>query len=401
MPQFSKPMNILTKKPLLLLLVAAAGILVLALFSSIRVGAHDVEIDANLSVTPNIISFESVFPGEVFYEPLVVALSDGFLGDPRLDDVEYRILQQVKPREESDREYCQTNPTDYSKCFPSLCPYLSKTPDGAPVNDTGVPAFHDPTAPSSIALGRLAKSENDPVDNWVIDLHTPCFIGECDQSNSVPPEYQLDPNLHGETFACDLVVEVLSISKNCPACEKNPDGSDATVIVDQNVTVDFNPAIPVCVGDPDLCAYFTYNNSGPNAGTWKAVFDVGGKKVLVKNGATVTAAQVGAGNNKYSPGIEIKTSCHIEVENGGKVIVSSLNRQAGDIVVGADGNITINGEVTNKVTGTNGLPGEIKIESACGDIVEGQSGLIQDLGVDPGGNDIYIFSRQFRTIFFH
>ena len=179
-----------------------------------QVGATDVTIDTNLSVTPSVISFETVFPGEVHFRPLNIGLSEGFIANPILDDVEYRILQKPKPRidDPEERAYCQAHPNDLERCYPSLCPYLSKTPDGEPANDTGVPAFHDPTATSSIALGYIAKSANDLVDNWVIDLHTPCFRGECDQANQVPPEYQLDPSLNGEKFGCDLIVEVIEVS---------------------------------------------------------------------------------------------------------------------------------------------------------------------------------------------
>lgn len=199
------------KKEWLLLAGIAAGIGLVA-FGITRVSATHVTINGNLSVTPNIISFATVFPGEILYKPIVVGLSNGFIADPSLDDVEYRILQRPKPLNESDREYCAANPADYTRCYRSLCPYLSKTADNAPANDTSIPAFHDPNASSSIALGRLAKSESDTLDNWVIDLHTPCFAGQCDQANSVPAIYQLDASLNGTVFGCDLVVEVLNIS---------------------------------------------------------------------------------------------------------------------------------------------------------------------------------------------
>lgn len=197
-----------------LILIGLAGVAALLALDVLRVEATHVTIDENLTVTPNVISFETVFPGEVHFRPLDVNLAGSFLSNPIYDDVEYRIVQKPKPRIDSaiERSYCEENPTDYSRCYRSLCPYLSKEPDGAPLNDTGVPAYHDPNATSSIALGRLAKSDNDTADHWTVDLHTPCFRGECDQTNSVLPEYQLDPSLNGEVFGCDLVVEVLRIS---------------------------------------------------------------------------------------------------------------------------------------------------------------------------------------------
>src|SRR3989344_8962419 len=110
---------------------------VIALQSS-QVGATDVTIDINLEVTPNVISFETVFPGEVQFRPLNIGLSQAFLESFIHDDVEYRILQRPKPRIDSDEEraYCQTNPLDYTRCYPSLCPYLSKEADNTPANDT-------------------------------------------------------------------------------------------------------------------------------------------------------------------------------------------------------------------------------------------------------------------------
>lgn len=198
------------KKILLVSVGAVAAILLF--FNYINVSATQVTIDQNLSVTPNIISFTTVFPGEVNFRPLDINLSGTFLQDPYRDDVEYHISQLVMPKNTNDEDYCQSNPTDHTRCYPSLCPYLSKEADGIPGNDTGVAAFHDPLLPTSIALGRLAKSDNDTIDNWVIDLHTPCFIGECDQTNSTPPEYQLDPSLNGEKFGCNLQVIVDKIS---------------------------------------------------------------------------------------------------------------------------------------------------------------------------------------------
>ena len=136
-----------------IILGSAAGVLAIVLFGSIRVGAQNVTIDPNLNVSPNIISFETTFPGEVNFRPLTINLSPDFLQSPIHDDVEYRITQQTKPRidTQAERDYCKQFPNDLSRCYPSLCPYLSKEPDGAPANDTGVPAFHDPTASSSIA----------------------------------------------------------------------------------------------------------------------------------------------------------------------------------------------------------------------------------------------------------
>jgi uncharacterized repeat protein (TIGR01451 family) len=174
----------------------------------------------------------------------------------------------------------------------------------------------------------------------------------------------------------------------CPTCDGN------TVVVDQNVTVDLNPNPPTYTGDPDLQPYFSFDKSDADPANWKAIFDLGAKKLLVKNGATITVvmADPKGGNNRRSPGIEIRSTCELEIEDGGAIVVNSLNRQAGDILIQVGGNITINGTVRNGVSGTNGMPGNITIASCCGDITIGPKGQVITYGQDPGGSDINIIT---------
>ena len=178
----------------------------------------------------------------------------------------------------------------------------------------------------------------------------------------------------------------------CPFCDND------TVIVDQNVTVDFNPVTPTCTGDPDLCAFFTFDKSGLTPDTWKAIFDVGAKTVLVTNGATITTARVITAydqpqdNNRRAPGIVIRSTCELQVDLGSAIKVNALNRPAGDIVLQVDGPITINGAVSNSVSGTHGVPGEITIASCCGDIVTGPLSRIETFGADHGGSDINLLT---------
>ncbi|HSU27524.1 MAG TPA: hypothetical protein VLJ68_04025, partial [Chitinophagaceae bacterium] len=166
-----------------------------------------------------------------------------------------------------------------------------------------------------------------------------------------------------------------------------------TVIVDQNVTVNFNGAVPVYSGDPDLAPFFSYDISGATPDLWKAIFDLHGNKLLVTNGATISVTNVPANtNNQVSPGIKILSDCEVEVQAGGKIIVSSKNQKAGDIIIETNGHITINGEVRNEVTGTNGLPGALTLYSKCGNINIGGSGVVQVLGVDMGGNLLTLYT---------
>jgi len=73
------------------------------------------------------------------------------------------------------------------------------------------------------ARGRLAKSEGDLEDTWIIDLIVSCFQGMCAQDYSWeefgPP---LPPELEGETFGCDLWIEVTGISEATPGTECTP-----------------------------------------------------------------------------------------------------------------------------------------------------------------------------------
>jgi hypothetical protein len=169
----------------------------------------------------------------------------------------------------------------------------------------------------------------------------------------------------------------------CVACASQPE-----VLVDQNVTVDFNPAIPTCSGDPDFCNIFTYEKNGSTADSWKAIFDAGSSRVHIKTGATVTTKQVGG----RAPGIEIRTSCTVLIDQGASVVVASNNQQAGDILIKSGCASTINGTVSNTVSGTLGLPGKITIASCAGGITTGLGSLIQTLGVDPGGSDINLLA---------
>src|SRR3989338_2791228 len=176
--------------------------------------------------------------------------------------------------------------------------------------------------------------------------------------------------------------------ESCPVCDTQ-NGNIATVVVNENVVVNFNNNPPTCTGDLDLCALFTFDKSGATADKWKAIFNIGDKKLLIKDGAIVTVSDVPlAGSNRRSPGIEIISTCGLEIEPNGSIIVDSSNQRAGNILIKIDGNITINGTVSNIVRGTNGFPGNISIASKCGQIVTGNLSKIETVGTDPGGSDI-------------
>ena len=198
------------------------------------------------------------------------------------------------------------------------------------------------------------------------------------------------------TVGNDFSVDDISLDTTSSICPI--DDVIQEVVVNTSVTVDFNPAgNPVCVAGT-LCGFFdvtaslaTKTSHPTMPDKWKAIFDLGNEKLHVLSGGTITTAQVPAtGNNRFAPGIEIRSSCCLTVDGGGAIVVTSVNKPAGDILISVDGTIEINGTVLNAVDGTNGTPGDIMVKSCCGKIATGPASLIQTIGQDAGGSDITI-----------
>ena len=204
--------------------VALATLPLLAAFE-----AHVVNVTARienaLSVPVDPIAFGTVFPQEQLERRLPVSLSQSFLDETRVDDVEYIIRQKPKcgVTNEDGTQIVgptwtghvvvtgngSTAPYDYYvDCnadapkevvqdpnnpelwlLPSLCEYISKHPDNQPENDGSLNSFHAPFTINqqtgaiewNDTDGRLAKSELDIQDVWTIDLKVPCFGGYCAQ----------------------------------------------------------------------------------------------------------------------------------------------------------------------------------------------------------------------------
>ncbi|TSC81664.1 MAG: hypothetical protein G01um101420_910 [Parcubacteria group bacterium Gr01-1014_20] len=227
-----------------------ATLVIMPMFAAFE--AHVVNVTARIEnalfVHPQSIEYGTVFPQEHLFSDFFLTFSQSFseTSQTRVGKVDYVIKQKPKPREaflqevgvEVARDFCHLNsPANvgdlndpyYDKCFPSLCPYLSKTPDGNPAtgpnanNDVGVPAFHDPEV--QYAEGTIVKIPNlgrDSGDQWTINLAVPCFKGMCAQdwasfvlglnpNAGDPAQYELPPTLEHEVFGCDLWVEVTRI----------------------------------------------------------------------------------------------------------------------------------------------------------------------------------------------
>lgn len=199
--------------------------------------AHVINVTAKIEnalkvIPPEEMTFGTVFPQEKMVNPLLITTSDSFCSSTqtRVTSIDYKIVQKPKPiwpqtldckeshlgidfeNIDEARAYCHEYPENLDCCYPSLCPYLSKTiidVDPEPYTDYGVPAFHNPEDPSSVALGTIDKFE-DTEDFWLIDLDVPCFEGMCAQ-DWTHQGWELDPALESETFGCDLWIEVTDI----------------------------------------------------------------------------------------------------------------------------------------------------------------------------------------------
>ena len=264
------------KKILLGFGTLAVALAVAPLFAAFE--AHVVNVTATienaLSVPLRSIDFGTVFPQEHLNKPLGISLSQSFIDEDRVDDVDYIIRQKPKcgvttldgqtlvegstqtghvivgdnpqtPEVETYWIDCGVSPVQFNPqthqygLLPMLCPYISKLPDGAPGNDGRLPSFHEPFVIENNEVkwndtkGHLAKAQNDLTDNWIIDLAVPCFGGHCAQDwasfvaghNDLanPDEFVQNPANEHKVFGCDLWVEVTGISLPGIGCDEEVD----------------------------------------------------------------------------------------------------------------------------------------------------------------------------------
>ena len=226
----------INKKAILAVVAVVAIVGGIAAFSSYE--AHVINVTAHienaLTVDTTPIEFGTVFPQEYLEEEFTINLSSSFLAEDRVDDVEYVINQKPKPiwpqtidcaesiqHSFQDiyeaREYCHDNSQNLNCCYLTLCPFLSKT-DGDPEdnNDIEEPSYYDPktdTCPIRQlmpASGRLAESEQDISDIWIVDLKVPPVRGYVGQDWPAGcPVVDED----SKDYGCDLWIEVTDISE--------------------------------------------------------------------------------------------------------------------------------------------------------------------------------------------
>ena len=191
----------------------------------INVTAH---IENALRVHSDSYNFGTVFPQESFTGQgtytFEVGTSDSFCDSTqtRVLNIDYKIVRKPKPINPADHEYCYLHgndtqkPTDYyTRCYPTMCAGLSAHPVLPNPNDIGFDSFTNPE--TVFATGKLHKKVtlSDPLpdnknDTWELDLHVPCFLGQCAQ-DWTHQGYELDPTQEGKTFGCDYWVEVTNI----------------------------------------------------------------------------------------------------------------------------------------------------------------------------------------------
>lgn len=222
----------------------ALGVVGMSAFEAhiINVTAH---IENALSVNTEPIVFGTVFPQEYFEKPFNINLSRSFQDAGRVDDVEYKIVQKLKPcpvHKESCGETCERLVPDDPTCvedttaetphnqtgwhYLSLCQYLSKTNDDndgtEAENDVSHPSYFVPaTAGASAqcqtvtvqAAGRLSKIAQDITDDWKVDLKVPPVKGQAGQDW---PDGCPTVEANDKTYGCDLWVEVTGISTTTP-----------------------------------------------------------------------------------------------------------------------------------------------------------------------------------------
>lgn len=235
------------------------------------------QIENALEVSTEPIDFGTVFPNEIAYETLTIALSDSFAtsSQNRLDDVEYKIVQKPKPVPGTDgtTDYCIGQKAnlyaciademdddatlqeailacyggyDTDSCYPSLCQFLSKHPEEEQ-GDVGVGAPH-PIAQCMDGINNDPWEDNDidyPDDKDCVQYGDNSEYLEGDQPqvygmlakslNDLEDIWTLDldvpcfigqcrqgelgllpPEWESETFGCDLWVEVTGFSTSTP-----------------------------------------------------------------------------------------------------------------------------------------------------------------------------------------
>ncbi len=248
----------------ILLPLAAVAAIAIGIVGMSAFEAHVINVTATITNATNVsteaISFGTAFPQEIMHKPATIQLSQTFITSDMLG-VDYKIKQKPKCKNNNPEiipEFAHSTenekgefvcPEGFYK-MPLLCPFLSKTSSN--INDRSIPSFHGPIELESWtdsvsenfkAIGHLSIPE--PTTTWDIDIHVPCFLGQCAQDwasyvlnanpKADPSKYLIDPALNGKMLGCDLWFEITNIDRNIPAPQDLPPLGSFSIYDDPSV----------------------------------------------------------------------------------------------------------------------------------------------------------------------
>ena len=392
-------------------------LIVLPMFAAFE--AHVINVTAQIENALNVpvseIKFGTVFPQEHLNQPLRIALSGSFMEEDRVDDVNYFIRQKPKCAVTArDGEVlvgptgtghvmvgdnpattdvvedhwidCGPEPRELEEgetwgVLPSLCEYISKEDDQTPDNDGSMPSFHLPWTIVDGQIvwndtpGRLAKSEQDTEDNWVIDLAVPCFGGYCAQDwadfvhsinpDANPDDYTQPIDDEHKIFGCDLWVEVTEVSETGTTTPVTTLTVVKTVVNDNNGTA--------VAGD------FSFMVDGGAVTS----FEGDGSNVVLMAPGDHTIAELAVGNYTATIGGDCDANGNVSIPEGTNKTCTITNNDnppeigtltVTKVVVNDDGGTAVVGDFLLNVSGEAVLSG-VSHEFAPGNYNVAESGL--------------------------
>lgn len=181
--------------------------------------------------------------------------------------------------------------------------------------------------------------------------------------------------------SAELAVHVTGACHLCAAEE---------ILVDEDVTLDFNGATPVYLGDPDLAPFFRYAKYGSAPQAWRAEFRLGERSLRVADGARITVRGAAYDRGTAVPGLLIADFCSLVVEQDASIDLLGTNAATGSLVIEGRGDIAIAGQLANRIEGTWGVTGELRLLSRCGDIAVAPTGKVLVDGTQEGARDLAI-----------
>ena len=333
----------------ILLGLGAAGITLALIPMFAAFEAHVVNVTAKIENALNVplepINFGTVFPQEQLDRTLDVHLSQSFIDENRVDDIDYIIRQKPKCQlvsqnsvdlpqfgrvtEDLRGNFVCEDEVHYD-IMPLLCPYLSKheiSSDGlvAENDSAGIKAFHGLPGPWTMATtlatqvkGHLAKLQQDFDDLWNIDLKVPCFGNHCAQdwesfvlginASSTPADYIQPIENEHLLFGCDLWLEVTGVSLPGIGCNKE---ADTMLVLDRSGSIDAGELTTLKNASNAFVAALAPSTAGVHMGQSSFSTTATPDQTLTDSAAAMNAAinaLVAGGTTNLSDGIDKATA---------------------------------------------------------------------------------------------